>query len=151
MHTFDSVDSLDVAVGQDLGATGWITVHQHMIDQFADATGDHQWIHTDPERARSGPFGTTVAHGYLTLSILARLLPELFEVHGTSMALNYGLNKVRFPAPVPSGARIRATASVAAVEPAADDAVQLTLIATIEIAENAKPACVAEALIRLYR
>ncbi|MDR6909329.1 acyl dehydratase [Rhodococcus fascians] len=151
MRTFDSVDSLDAAVGQDLGTTGWITVHQRTIDKFADATGDHQWIHTDPERARSGPFGTTVAHGYLTLSILARLLPELFEVHGISMAVNYGLNKVRFPAPVPSGARIRATASVAAVEPAANNAVQLTLTATIEIAETAKPACVAEAVIQLYR
>lgn len=151
MRTFDSVDSLGGAVGQDLGTTGWIAVHQSMIDQFADATGDHQWIHTDPERARNGPFGTTVAHGYLTLSILARLLPELFEVRGISMAVNYGLNRVRFPAPVPSGGRIRAGASIAAVEPVATDAVQLTLTVTIEIADGPKPACVAEAVIRLYR
>ncbi|MDJ0396597.1 MaoC family dehydratase [Rhodococcus sp. G-MC3] len=151
MRTFDSIDSLGGAVGQSLGVTDWILLHQNTIDQFADATGDHQWIHTDPERARSGPFGTTVAHGYLTVSILARLLPELFEVRGISMAVNYGSNKVRFPAPVPSGARIRASAVVSAVEPVATNCVQLTLTATIEVADTIKPACVAEAVIRLYR
>lgn len=151
MRTFDSIDSLGSAVGQSLGVTDWIVLHQSTIDRFADATGDHQWIHTDAERARTGPFGTTVAHGYLTLSILARLLPELFEVRGISMAVNYGLNKVRFPAPVPSGARIRATASVVAVEQVSTNSVQLTLATTIEVADTTAPACVSEAVVRLYR
>lgn len=151
MRTFGSIESLGGAVGQSLGVTGWTTLTQDTIDQFANATGDHQWIHTDTERARSGPFGTTVAHGYLTLSILARLLPELFEVRGISMALNYGLNRVRFPAPVPSDSDIRATATLAAVDAVSENAVQVTLAARIEVAASAKPACVADAVIRLYR
>ena len=151
MRTFETIDSLASSVGQDLGVTGWITVEQCTIDKFADATGDHQWIHTDAERARNGPFGTTVAHGYLTLSILARLLPELFDVAGISMAVNYGLNRVRFPTPVPSGSNIRAAATLAEVKTVSENIVQVHLNVRIDVADAVKPACVAEAVIRLYR
>ncbi len=150
MRTFDNIDALSGAVGENLGESRWIIVDQPTIDQFADATGDDQWIHVDPVRAASGPFGATVAHGYLTLALLARLLPDLFEVNGIAMAVNYGLNKVRFPAPVPSGSRIRATATIADVAET-DTGAQLTLAATIQVEGSSKPACVAESVIRLYR
>ena len=107
--TFPSPEALLGAVGTDLGSSGWLTVDQHRIDGFADATGDHQWIHVDPERAAAGPFGTTIAHGYLTLSLVIPLFTELLEIRGTAMGVNYGLEKVRFPNPVRVGARIRLT------------------------------------------
>jgi acyl dehydratase len=118
---------------------------------FADATGDHQWIHVDAARAAAGPFGGTIAHGYLTLSMVIPLFAELLEVTGISMGINYGLNKVRFPAPVPVGAKIRLAAVVAAAEPVGDgQAVQLTADLTIEVDGGARPACVAQAIYRYY-
>ena len=108
------IDEVKAAVGRHLGTSDWLEITQDRIDQFADATGDHQWIHVDPERAADGPFGATIAHGYLTLSLSNALLPEIVEVQGVSMGVNYGVGKVRFPAPVPVGSRIRATAELVA-------------------------------------
>src|SRR2546430_10857393 len=112
---FASVDELREAVGEELGPTGWMEIDQKRIDLFAEATGDHQWIHVDPEKAAKGPFGTTIAHGYLTLSLIPSFLPELIAVEGVTMGVNYGVNKVRFPSPVPVGSRLRASAQVAQV------------------------------------
>ncbi|KPC87575.1 dehydratase, partial [Streptomyces sp. NRRL WC-3753] len=106
---FASVDELRAAVGEQLGHTDWLEIEQKRIDQFAEATGDHQWIHVDPEQAKEGPFGTTIAHGYLTLSLLPVFGPQLISVEGVRMGVNYGVNKVRFPAPVPVGSRLRTT------------------------------------------
>ena len=138
-------------IGEELGPTGWLEVTQERIDAFAEATGDHQWIHVDPARAAEGPFGTTIAHGYLTLSLCAPLLAELLAgLTSSSMSINYGTNKVRFPAPVPSGSRIRARATVASVDdvPGGDQAVVVT---TIEREGGDKPVCVAEMVIRRLR
>ena len=138
-------------IGEELGPTGWLEVTQERIDAFAEATGDHQWIHVDPARAAEGPFGTTIAHGYLTLSLCAPLLGELLaDLTSSSMSINYGTNKVRFPAPVPSGSRIRARATVASVDevPAGDQAVVVT---TVEREGGDKPVCVAEMVIRRLR
>ncbi|MBT2384108.1 MaoC family dehydratase, partial [Streptomyces sp. ISL-11] len=107
---FTSPEELRAAVGEELGPGDWLEVDQKRIDLFAEATGDHQWIHVDAERAAAGPFGTTIAHGYLTLSLLAALVPPLMRAEGARMGINYGLNKVRFPAPVPAGSRLRARA-----------------------------------------
>ena len=107
---FTSADELRAGVGEQLGHSDWLEIEQKRIDLFADATGDHQWIHVDPERAASGPFGTTIAHGYLTLSLLPTLVPQVLRVEGMKMGINYGANKVRFPSPVPVGSRLRATA-----------------------------------------
>jgi acyl dehydratase len=138
-------------IGKELGPTGWLEVTQARIDAFADATGDHQWIHVDPARAAEGPFGTTIAHGYLTLSLCAPLLSELLaDLASSSLSINYGTNKVRFPAPVPSGSRIRARATVASVDevPGGDQAVVVT---TVEREGGDKPVCVAEMVIRRLR
>jgi len=138
-------------IGEELGPTGWLEVTQERIDAFAEATGDHQWIHVDPARAAEGPFGTTIAHGYLTLSLCAPLLAELLAgLTSSSMSINYGTNKVRFPAPVPSGSRIRARATVASVDdvPGGDQAVVVT---TIEREGGDKPVCVAEMVVRRLR
>jgi acyl dehydratase len=105
MRVFDGVDDLRAAVGTQLGTGDWVTIEQGQIDTFADSTNDHQWIHVDPERAKEGPFGTTIAHGFLTLSLLPSLVSSVFEVHGTKMGVNYGLNKVRFTSPVPVGSK----------------------------------------------
>lgn len=113
---FTSVDDLKAAVGEQLGYTDWLEIDQKRIDLFAEATGDHQWIHVDPEKAAKGPFGTTIAHGYLTLSLLPLFGPQLLSVEGVTMGVNYGTNKVRFPAPVPAGSRLRATATISSVE-----------------------------------
>ena len=136
--------------GTDLGRTGWTTVTQERVNTFADATGDHQWIHVDVARAAAGPFGGTIAHGYLTLSMVIPLFGELLEVTGVSMGINYGLNKVRFPAPVPVGSKIRLAAVIAAAEPAGGGAVQVTADFTVEVDGGAKPACVAQAIYRYY-
>jgi acyl dehydratase len=126
-------------------------VTQERVNTFADATGDHQWIHVDPARAAAGPFGATIAHGYLTLSMVIPLFAELLQVTGTSMGINYGLNKVRFPAPVPVGSKIRLAAVIAAVEPVSDGAaVQLTADFTVEVDGSTKPACVAQGIYRHY-
>jgi acyl dehydratase len=140
-------EEIRALAGNDLGASDWVEVTQERIDTFADATGDHQWIHVDPERAASGPFGRTIAHGYLTLSLVVPLFGELLELRGGAMTLNYGLNKVRFPAPVPVGSRIRLHGQVVAVSelPAA---AELTIDLTVEVEGSAKPACVAQAVYR---
>ncbi len=148
--TASGLDELKNLAGADLGQTGWLEVTQQRIDTFADATGDHQWIHVDREKAAAGPFGTTIAHGYLTLSLVIPLFGELLEVRGVSMGINYGLNKVRFPAPVPVGSKIRLAARLGAVEDAGVNAVQAVLDFTIEVEGSEKPACVAQALYRYY-
>jgi acyl dehydratase len=144
------LDEIRALVGADLGATDWFEVTQDRVDLFADATDDHQWIHTDPERAAEGPFGGTIAHGYLTLSLLIPLFNELLEVRGVKMSVNYGLEKVRFPSPVRVGGKIRLLGTVDSVDDVAGDGVQMALTFTIEIDGGAKPACVAKALYRHY-
>jgi acyl dehydratase len=146
----NGLDELKAQAGADLGRTGWLEVTQERVNTFADATGDHQWIHVDPERAAAGPFGTTIVHGYLTLSMVIPLFAELLEVRGISMGINYGLNKVRFPTPVPVGSRIRLAAALGAVEDAGVNAVQMVADFTIEVEGAAKPACVAQAIYRYY-
>lgn len=148
---FESLDDLQAHVGQDITTTDWLVVDQSRIQQFADATGDQQWIHTDPARAKAeSPYGTTVAHGFLTLSLLAEFLQSSIDCKGTRMGVNYGLNKVRFPAPVKSGDRIRCHVRLESVEPLPGQAVQMTWASTIEIEGGDKPACVAEMLSRWY-
>jgi acyl dehydratase len=148
--TFATLDDLAAAVGADLGTTDWYLVDQQRIDAFADATEDHQWIHVDVERAKAGPFGTTVAHGFLTLSLAAPALVTLVAVEQASGALNYGLDKVRFPAAVPAGTRVRAHATLAAVEPVAGGA-QATVRVTMEAEGVDRPVCVADCLLRVFR
>jgi acyl dehydratase len=145
------IDDLAGLVGKDLGTSEWLTVSQERIGTFADATDDHQWIHVDAEKAALGPFGGTIAHGYLTLSLFIPLFSGLLDVTGVRTKVNYGLNKVRFPAPVPAGSRIRLTATIAAVEEVAGDGVQITLDGVIEIEGREKPACVLQSVLRFYR
>ncbi|HKE65037.1 MAG TPA: MaoC family dehydratase [Micromonosporaceae bacterium] len=146
---FASIDELRAAVGTELGPSDWLTVDQERINRFADATGDHQWIHVDPERAAHGPFKTTIAHGYLTLSLLPALASTLTRVDGVRMGINYGVNKVRFPAPLPVDSRVRARAEIMSVEDVAGG-VQLTTKVTIERDGGDKPVCVAESVSRVY-
>ncbi|MEV7286454.1 MaoC family dehydratase [Streptomyces sp. NPDC093252] len=146
---FTSVDELRAAVGERLGHTDWIEIDQQRIDLFAEATGDHQWIHVDPARAATGPFGTTIAHGYLTLALLPLFAPQLIAVEGVTMGVNYGTNKVRFPAPVPVGSRLRATAAVSAVDDV-PGGVQVAIVFTVEREGGDKPVCVAESVSRYY-
>jgi acyl dehydratase len=136
--------------GTKLGASPWHTVSQDQVDRFADATGDHQWIHVDPERARRTPFGRTIAHGYLTLSLWPALLDEVLVVEGYSMVLNYGLNRVRFPNAVPVGSRVRLHVDLADVEEHADSSLQTTFGILFELEGSDKPCCVAESLFRYY-
>jgi acyl dehydratase len=150
MITVTGLDELKALAGRDLGHSPWIEITQQRVQTFADATGDQQWIHVDTERARSGPFGTTIAHGYLTLSLVIPLFGELLTINGVRMGLNYGLDKVRFPSPVEVGAKIRLAGRVASVEDVPGDGVQLTLDFTVEIDGGAKPACVARAVYRQY-
>ncbi len=136
--------------GAEFGPSSWIEVPQEKIDAFAEATGDHQWIHVDPERAASGPFGTTIGHGYLTLSLLPVMSYEVVpRQEGGGMSVNYGLNRVRFPAPVPSGSRVRGTFTVVAVDEF-DGGFQATMNATVEREGGEKPVCVAELVFRYY-
>ena len=151
MTTTVAFDDLPGLEGAQLGTTGWLAVSQERINRFADATDDHQWIHTDPERAKDGPFGEPVAHGYLTLSLLIPLWSELLDVEGVTTKVNYGLNKVRFPAPVPAGAAIRLTGSLAKVERVGADGLQVTADVFVEIHNAPKPACVAQPVFRFYR
>jgi acyl dehydratase len=152
MNTFESVDDLATMTGEVLGTSEWVTITQDQINTFADATGDHQWIHVDPERAASSPLGTTVAHGLMTLALVPGLTPQMFEVKGVRMVLNYGLNKVRFPAPVAVGSRVRAQVTLVSVEPAASGgAWQVTISAVVEIEGGTKPGAVCEILIRMVR
>ncbi|HKY47611.1 MAG TPA: MaoC family dehydratase [Acidimicrobiia bacterium] len=149
MTTFASPQELIGSVGTHLGHSAWLEITQERIDAFADATDDHQWIHVDPERARSGPFGTTIAHGYLTLSLAVRFVDEIFAVEGVRMGVNYGTNKVRFVSPVPVGSRLRAGGTLAAIEEV-PGGWQATLDLTFEVEGADKPACVAQVLYRLY-
>jgi acyl dehydratase len=136
--------------GSTLGPTEWHEVTQDQVNQFADATGDHQWIHTDPVRAATGPFGGTIAHGYLSLSLIIPLWTDLLEIEGVRTSVNYGLNRVRFPAPVPVGGKIRLTAHLAAVDQLTENSIQMTVDFTVELAGNDKPAVVAQALYRYH-
>jgi len=147
---FNTPDELLTAVGETFGPTDWLTLTQERINGFADATGDHQWIHVDPARAASGPFGAPIAHGYLTLSLVNLFLPDLMEVRGTSMGVNYGTDKVRFPAAVKVGARIRARGEVIAVEKVKDRGVQVTVRVTIDVEGGDRPACVADTISRFF-
>jgi acyl dehydratase len=142
-------EELKDAVGSHLGYSGWLEITQERVNAFADATDDHQWIHVDPERAQEGPFGTTIAHGYMTLSMAVRLVQEVFKVEGVKMGINYGTNKVRFISPVPVGSKLRVGAVLAAVEEVAGG-LQTALDLTFEIEGQEKPACVAQVLSRLY-
>ncbi|HEV2428019.1 MAG TPA: MaoC family dehydratase [Acidimicrobiales bacterium] len=142
-------DELKGLVGQHLGYSDYRVITQEMVDLFADATNDHQWIHVDPERAAAGPFGTTIAHGYLTLSLLPSLLGSLWHVDGVRMGVNYGSNRVRFTSPVPVGSEVRAGATLASVDDVAGG-VQVALDVTVEVKGAEKPACVAQILSRLY-
>src|SRR5690606_19836978 len=147
LRIFRSAEELAQSEGVELGTTDWLTVDQKRINRFADATGDHQWIHVDPERAASGPYGGTIAHGLLTLSLLPQFLHPLYRVDGVRMAINYGLNKVRFPAPVPVGSRLRARSRVAEVT-RMEGAVQAVLATTLEVEGAEKPAAVIESIVR---
>ncbi|HET8606683.1 MAG TPA: MaoC family dehydratase [Gaiellaceae bacterium] len=140
----------DLQEGLELGPSAWLEIGQERIDRFADATGDRQWIHVDPERAAAGPFGSTIAHGFLTLSLLPQATFELMEVEDAGTAINYGLNRVRFPAPVPVGSRVRARFRVVEVAEI-DGGVQVTTAATVEREGSEKPVCVAETVSRYYR
>ncbi|MGC5364973.1 MaoC family dehydratase [Streptomyces sp. DT24] len=146
---FTSAQELRDAVGERLGHSEWLEVDQKRIDLFADATGDHQWIHVDPERAAAGPFGATIAHGYLTLSLLPVLVPQIMRVDGVRMGLNYGTEKVRFPSPVPVGSRLRATAELRKVAESGGG-VQVTVLVTVEREGGDRPVCVAESVSRYY-
>ncbi len=143
MRVFANLDAVKGAAGETLGTSDWVTVDQAMIDRFAEATGDFQWIHVDRARAKASKFGTTIAHGFLTLSLLPRLSNEVYRVDNLAARLNYGCNKVRFTAPVPSGGRVRAHFKIAAVEDA-PQGLRLTTAATVELEGASKPACVAE-------
>jgi acyl dehydratase len=149
MKHFAKLQELQALIGQEIGQSDWITVDQHRIDLFAQATGDHQWIHVDPERAAKGPFGKTIAHGFLTLSLLPELFAAAFDVADVRMGVNYGLNKVRFTAPVPAGSRVRGRFVLREYLPIEGGA-QLTVEALIELEGSSKPACVAETVSRRY-
>lgn len=143
----DGPDDVRAHLGRHLGHSEWIEIDQDRVNLFADATGDHQWIHVDPERATTGPFGAPIAHGYLTLSISNLFLPQIVEVRGFSAGVNYGVDKVRFPSPVKVGARIRAGAELTAISEV-NGGLQTTIVITIEIDGGTKPACVIESLSR---
>src|SRR5690606_21741386 len=147
MRIFNGISELAAAAGEELGTSDWLVVDQERINTFADATGDHQWIHVDTAKAAEGPFGGTIAHGVLTLALLPSFLQQIYRVDGVSMAVNYGLNKVRLPAPVPAGSKLRATSRIVEVTPL-DGAVQAVLSTTIEIEGGGKPACVVESIVR---
>ena len=150
MRTFSNLEELQAAHGQEIGTSDWVEIDQERVDRFADATGDHQWIHVDVERAEKGPFGGTIAHGYLTLSLLPWLGSSVFALETPGAKLNYGVNKVRFPNPVRVGSRVRVTVSVGEVTslPAGH---QLTLEHVIQIEGQDKPACVAETVVLLLQ
>ncbi len=148
-HIFNHPSEFEAALGQVFGPTDWLAIEQERIDLFADATGDHQWIHVDPERAKTGPFGTTIAHGYLTLALINYFLPQLIEVRGIAMGINYGLNKLRFPAVVKCGSRIRASSELISVDHRGA-VIETVFRVTVEVEGGAKPACVAESISLWY-
>ncbi len=148
--TVNGVDDFHTLAGQQLGHSEWTLVSQERVNLFADATGDHQWIHVDPERAKGGPFGGAIAHGYLTLSLAPVLLNQVIKVEGMSFGVNYGTNKVRFPSPVMVGSEVRMGVTVAGVEDV-EGGVQVTFDLSIEARDAAKPSCVAQVVYRYYR
>jgi acyl dehydratase len=150
MRVFSSLAEVLPLRGEQLGTSEWQTVEQVHINGFAAATGDHQWIHIDPVRAADGPFGTTIAHGFLTLAMLPVLAATAYRIDGVAMAVNYGLNKVRFTAPVPVGSKVRAVAQLVDVQDTRDGAVQLATAFTVELESSPRPAAVAEWLVRYY-
>jgi acyl dehydratase len=147
---FQHPKELAAAVGRPLGHSDWLEITQERIDQFAQATGDHQWIHVDPDRAKRGPFGKTIAHGYLTQSLVNFFLPQIVEVRGIAMGINYGADRLRFPAPVPVGAKVRGSAELLEAEPTRDGAVQAKFRVTVEIEGSEKPGCVIDTISRYY-
>jgi acyl dehydratase len=147
---FSTPAELAASVGKHLGHSEWMPVTQERIQLFADATDDHQWIHVDPARAKQGPFGAPIAHGYLTLSLVNRFLPEIVEVRGISMGVNYGADRIRFPAPVKVGSRIRGGAELIEVENTKDGGVQAKIRVTVEIEGGERPACVVDTISRYY-
>ena len=149
MKIFQTIAELAQLTGQEVAVSDWTTITQQQINLFADATGDHQWIHTDPVKAAAGPFGATIAHGFLTLSLIPKFFDQAFTIVGTRMGVNYGLNKVRFPAPVPVGSKVRSRTTVVSVEDIEGGA-QVTWLVTIEREGSDKPVCVAESISRRY-
>jgi acyl dehydratase len=150
MRHFNHLADLQALVGQEIGVSDWLVVDQHRIDLFAESTGDRQWIHTDAARAAAGPFGATVAHGFLTLSLLAELGDQAFVIDDVRMGVNYGLDRVRFPSPVKSGSRVRGRFVLQAYTPLEAGGAQLAVQATVEIEGGSKPACVAVSLTRRF-
>lgn len=146
---FKHPDELKTAVGSNLGASEWLAIDQQRINMFADATGDHQWIHVDPERAKEGPFGKCIAHGYLTLSLVNLFLPQIVDVQGISMGVNYGCEKIRFPAAVPVGSKLRGVGELVQVEEV-KGGVQATIRVTVEIEGGERPACVVDTISRYF-
>ncbi len=149
MPSTTPIDELARRAGTELGASDYVRISQEMVDAFADVTGDHQWIHTDPARAAASPFGGTIAHGYLTLALAPRLLDQVLPLGGYAMAVNYGLDKLRFPAPLPVGEEVRMRVALDAAEPI-PNGVALSLPLTLERAAGGKPVCVANAIYRVY-
>ena len=147
---FESPADLEAAVGRHLGYSDWLAITQERIDQFADATGDQQWIHVDPERAKRGPFGATIAHGYLTMSLVNHFLPQILEVRGISMGVNYGADRLRFPAVVPVGSKLRGGAELLEAQRREDGAVQAVIRVTVEIEGGERPCCVVDTISRYY-
>jgi acyl dehydratase len=149
-RTFETLGELAGHVGQEVAVSDWLTITQEQVNLFAQATGDHQWIHVDVERARAGPFGAPIAHGFLTLSLLPRLIESSLEVRESKMGVNYGLNKVRFTAPVPVGSRLRARVKLLEAKPIENAGYQMTWNVTIEREGSDKPVCIAESINRRY-
>ena len=150
MKTFANLAELAACVGQDVAATEWVTITQQQVNQFAEATGDHQWIHVDVERAKQGPFGAPIAHGFLTLSLLSQFFDKTIQINAKSMGVNYGLNKVRFMAPVPVGSRLRGHLHLHSATPIEGNGLQLQWNVTVEREGSDKPVCAAESLVRIY-
>ncbi|WP_160109818.1 MaoC family dehydratase [Pseudomonas izuensis] len=150
MKSYETLAELQGLVGEVVGTSDWVTIDQQRINTFAEATGDHQWIHTDPERAAKGPFGKTIAHGFLTLSLLPTFMTNAFELRNVKMGVNYGMNKVRFVQPVPVDSRLRGHFKVQSFEPLEGNGAQITYEMTVEIEGAAKPACVAETILRVF-
>lgn len=150
MRIIESLADLPPLVGQEVATSDWITVTQEQVNLFAQATGDHQWIHVDVERAKAGPFGAPIAHGFLTLSLIPRFFESALEIRGTRMGVNYGLNRVRFTAPVPVGSRLRARMKLLECRPLEGDGLQSTWLVTVEREGSDKPACIAESISRRY-
>lgn len=150
MKTFQTLSELAACVGQEVAVSDWLTITQEQVNLFAEATGGHQWIHVDPEKARAGPFGGPIAHGFLTLSLLPKFFESSLEIVQSRMGVNYGLNRVRFTAPVPVGSRLRARLKLLACEPIDNEGQQMTWEVTVEREGATRPVCVAESLVRRY-